>query len=272
MFRTEKFSSIDLQSAYHQVRLKSEDIPKTAFTTPVGLFEYTVLCSGLTNAPATFQSVMNDSLQGMLGKFVLVYLDDIIVFSQTEEEHLMHLDIVMRVEQKHILFAKLSNAHLHRLSCCFLGGLWAVNHGCLGSESDDVWLIQKGFLGFADYFKKFIIGFAALMQPLRRICKESVQYDRIAECQKCFDGVNDVLCNAPVVAPPNPSNALRWAATPTRRASGLCCSRSAVILHLRGRRPLMLSQDIILVSKNSLVLCMHWNCGGAACKVQISQL
>ena len=89
------FSSIDLQSAYHQMRLKPEDVPKTAFATPFALFEYTVLCFGLTNAPATVQSVMNDVLRDVLGKFVLVYLDDIVVFSKTEEEHLVHLEKVM---------------------------------------------------------------------------------------------------------------------------------------------------------------------------------
>ncbi len=85
------FSSMDLQSAYYQVRLKPEVVPKTAFTTPRGLYEYTVLCFGLTNAPGTFQAVMNDVLKEVIGKFVLVYLDDIVIYSKNAEEHVEHI-------------------------------------------------------------------------------------------------------------------------------------------------------------------------------------
>ena len=78
------FSSIDLQSAYYQVRLKPEDVPKTAFTTPLGFFEFKVLCFGFTIAPGTFQNIMNDVLKDVIGKFVIVYLDDIVVFSKKQ--------------------------------------------------------------------------------------------------------------------------------------------------------------------------------------------
>ena len=85
------FSSIDLQSAYYQVRLKPEDVPKTAFSTPIGLFEYRVLCFGLTNAPGTFQNIMNDVLKDVIGKFVIVFLDDVAVYSKNKDEHYKHL-------------------------------------------------------------------------------------------------------------------------------------------------------------------------------------
>ena len=154
---------------------------------------------------------MNDMLQGMLGKFVLVYLDDMIVFSKTEEEHLMHLDMVMRVLQKHKLFAKCSFAQTELL---FLGQIVGRDGVRVDPKKASVvkdWPVPTNrlqvlsCLGFADYFRKFIIGFDALVQPLHRISKESVQYDWSAECQKSFYGVKDVLCNAPVLALPDPS-------------------------------------------------------------------
>ncbi len=99
------FSSIDLQSAYYQVRLKPEDVPKTAFTTPQALFEFKVLCFGLTNAPDTFQNIMNDVFKDVIGKFVLVYLDDIVVFSKTKAEHDKHIEIVLQLLRDHQLYA-----------------------------------------------------------------------------------------------------------------------------------------------------------------------
>lgn len=115
------FSSIDLDSAYHQVQIKAEDIPKTAFRTKFGHFEYRVLCFGLTNAPATFQSLMNRVLAPLLDRGVVVYLDDILIYSKTKEEHYELLRQVLKLLEEHQLYAKLSKCEFMMEKVNFLG-------------------------------------------------------------------------------------------------------------------------------------------------------
>jgi hypothetical protein len=101
---TNVFSKIDLRSGYHQLRIRPSDIPKTAFITKYGLYEFTVMSFGLTNAPAFFMNLMNNVFMDYLDKFVVVFIDDILIYSQSEEEHADHLRMVLQRLREHQLY------------------------------------------------------------------------------------------------------------------------------------------------------------------------
>jgi hypothetical protein len=122
------FSSLDLLSGYHQVRLRKEDVPKTAFRTPFGLYEFLVLPFGLTNAPATFQRLMNEVFHDFIREgFVVVYLDDVLIYSKTEEEHLGQLERVFTRLREHQLLAKLVKCSFFEKQLRYLGHIIGEN-------------------------------------------------------------------------------------------------------------------------------------------------
>jgi hypothetical protein len=115
------FTSLDLTSGYHQIRISEEDVPKMAFRTPMGHFQFKVLIEGLTNAPATFQTVMNSIFQPHIRKFIVVYLDDILIFSKTREEHEQHVRLALEVLRKHQFYACATKSSLGKEEIKFLG-------------------------------------------------------------------------------------------------------------------------------------------------------
>ena len=108
------FTKIDLYSGYHQIRIKSEDIHKTAFRTRYGHYEFLVLPFGLTNAPATFMTLMNDIFREYLDQFIVIYLDDILIYSKTKEDHIQHIRKVLDILRQHQLYAKISKCEFFK--------------------------------------------------------------------------------------------------------------------------------------------------------------
>ena len=206
------FSSIDLQSAYYQVRLKPEDVPKTAFTTPLGLYEFRVLCFGLTNAPGTFQNIMNDVLRDVIGKFVIVYLDDIVVYSKNKAEHYRHLEIVLSLLRNHELYANLAKCKFVQPELHFLGHIVGADGLRVDPQKVAIvkdWPVPKDrtalqkFWGLANYFRKFIMGWASLVSALQLQLKRDDAFEWNNECDAAFADIKHALCNAPVLALPD---------------------------------------------------------------------
>ena len=172
------FSTVDLAAVYHQLKLQSSDVPKTAFNTHFGKFEWRVLPFGLTNAPAVFQPAMNRVFGTHLNKCACVYLDDILIFSRSEEEHFQHLEMVLKLLRDNKLFAKMKKCDFFKPELKYLGHVVSaagINPAKVQTISD--WPTPtsvnevRQFLGLSNYFHKFIRAYAATASPLSDLLK-----------------------------------------------------------------------------------------------------
>jgi len=169
LFGARIFSKIDLTSGYNQIRIQEENIVKTAFRTRYGHFEYLVMPFGLTNAPATFQTLMNNIFGPQLDQFVLVYIDDILIYSKSEEEHLNHLQQALETLQKHQLYARMDKCEFFKQSVEYLGHI--ISDQGIAVDPHKVKAIQdwpypqnitelQQFLGLTGYYQRFISNYA----------------------------------------------------------------------------------------------------------------
>ena len=208
------FSSLDLQSGYWQIALRPEDMKKTAFNTHFGHFEYKVMCFGLSNAPATFQSLMNDIFRDYLGKFVVVYLDDILIFSDTPEQHLKHLELVLKRLREHKLYAQRAKCDFGLSELKFLGHIVGAKGIC--PDPDKVKVVQewpepanaaelRSFLGLAQYFRKFIQGYAQTVCCLYDLLKSNAAFTFHDKHREAVNTVKYALAHAPVLSMPDAS-------------------------------------------------------------------
>jgi hypothetical protein len=218
------YTKLDVREAYHRVRIREGDEWKTAFRTRYGHFEYTVMPFGLTNAPAQFQAYMNEALVGLVDITCIVYLDDILIFSDTEEEHVVHVKEILQRLREAKLYVKLSKCEWHTQRTEYLG--YIVSPEGISIDQERVKTISEWpkpqtvrdirvFIGFMNYYRRFIAGFSKLALPLTKLTqkapgaargghaqrKEESQAIQLGkESEQAFQRLKDAFLQVPILS------------------------------------------------------------------------
>ncbi|GJU05695.1 putative reverse transcriptase domain-containing protein [Tanacetum coccineum] len=208
------YSKIDLRSGYHQLRIREEDIPITAFRTRYGHYEFQVMPFGLTNAPAIFMDLMNRVCKPYLDKFVIVFIDDILIYSKNKEEHGKHLKTILNLLRSEKLYAKFSKCFFWLDSVQFLGHvidsngvhvdpakIEAIKNWAAPTTPTEV----RQFLGLAGYYRRFIKEFSLISKPLTKLTQKNKPYVWGNDEEEAFQTLKLKLCSAPILSLPEGS-------------------------------------------------------------------
>ena len=206
------FSKIDLRSGYHQLRVREEDVSKTAFRTRYGHYEFLVMPFGLTNAPAAFMDLMNRVFRPYLDRFIIVFIDDILIYSKTQEEHAEHLRIALQTLREHSLYAKKEKCDFWMTDVKFLGHV--VSQEGISVDPSKVEAVLnwerpknvseiRSFLGLAGYYRRFVENFSRIALPLTKLTRKDVRFVWDEECEGAFMELRHRLTSAPILIVPN---------------------------------------------------------------------
>jgi len=206
------FTKIDLRSGYHQIRMKEGDEWKTAFKTKFGLYEWLVMPFGLTNAPSTFMRLMNHVLRAFIGRFVVVYFDDILIYSKSLDNHVKHIQCVLAVLCEQQLYANLEKCTFCTDKVVFLG--FVVSGQGVEVDEEKIKAVQewtppqnvsqvRSFLGLAGFYRRFVRDFSTIAAPMNELTKKEVPFKWEEAHQRAFDELKKKLTTAPVLALPD---------------------------------------------------------------------
>lgn len=202
------FSKIDLKSSYHQLRIWKENIPKTAFRTWYGHYEFTVMPLGLTNAPVTFMDLMNRVFKSYLDRFIIVFIDDIQVYSRNPSEHEQHLRMVLQMLQEHALYAKFTKCEFWLNRMVFLGHV--VTSDGISVDPTKVEAVinwprpamvieVRSFLSLAGYYRRFMEQFSSIAASLTQLLKKNTKFKWTEKCERSFQELKQKLTIVPIL-------------------------------------------------------------------------
>uniref|UniRef100_A0A8C5MLK4 Gypsy retrotransposon integrase-like protein 1 n=1 Tax=Leptobrachium leishanense TaxID=445787 RepID=A0A8C5MLK4_9ANUR len=206
------FTKIDLCRAYNLVRMREGDEWKTAFRSRYGHFEYLVMPFGLCNAPAAFQHFLNDIFRDVLDTFLVVYLDDLLVYSRTIQEHEQHVRLVLSRLRQHKLYGKIEKSTFEKSSIEFLGYVLSPGHVEMDKAKIKVILdwptprdkkMVQQFMGFANFYRRFIRSFSHLTAPITSLTKKDVRFCWTEEAQQAFNKLKESFTQAPILKQPD---------------------------------------------------------------------
>uniref|UniRef100_A0A3P9HCQ1 Gypsy retrotransposon integrase-like protein 1 n=1 Tax=Oryzias latipes TaxID=8090 RepID=A0A3P9HCQ1_ORYLA len=206
------FTKLDLRNAYHLVRVREGDEWKTAFTTPLGHYEYLVMPFGLTNAPAVFQRLVNDVLRDFLNRFVFIYLDDILIYSGDPSEHRHHVRLVLERLLENKLFVKAEKCEFHVNTIAFLG--YILEAGKIRPDPSKIKAVSEWevpvsrkklqqFLGFANFYRRFIRNYSSIAAPLTQLTSVKIPYVWNPAADVAFKKLKELFISAPILIQPD---------------------------------------------------------------------
>ena len=205
------FSKVDLRSGYHQLRVQEDSIPKTAFRTRYGHYEFLVMPFGLTNAPAVFMDLMNRVCRPYLDKFVIVFIDDILIYSRSQLDHEKHLRTILELLGKEKLYTKFSKCEFWLREVQFLGHI--INNKGIQVDPSKIDAVKqwqapttpteiRQFLGLAGYYRRFIKNFSKIALPLTTLTQKDKAFVWGDKQEEAFRTLKQRLCNAPILTLP----------------------------------------------------------------------
>jgi len=206
------FSKIDLRSGYHQILVKSDDVQKMTFRSRYGHYEYVVMPFGVTNALALFMDFMNRIFRPFLDKFVVVFIDDIFIYSKTQEDHIKHLRTILSILREKKLYVKLSKCEFWMKEVQFLGHV--ISMLCIAVNPSKVEVILqweclksvmeiRSFVGLAGYYRRFIEGFSKIVASLTQLTCKDQPFAWTNRCEESFQMMKQKLTSAPMLIIPD---------------------------------------------------------------------